>query len=236
MIRISFTSLTTKALADLAKQTLVIAQDSKYTMTEGRELLQNVVNQYEAYNLTYNKLAFSGKGKSVAELDKQRDVIYSKIKAYLKGYIQVETLPNHAQAVSIYDYFKLYGLQLTSLTYAEESAQLTQLIADLNTSENLQKLEDLGIKNLFEQLKTAQTEFEKTFTEQIQSNAELRKLPSASESRALLQDALRSYYTFVSVMKPIGNWQMLYRELNELVKSAKPISSKVEKKEEKSEK
>lgn len=226
MLKIHFKKLTTKALADLAKQTLTIAQDGKYKMTEGKELLKNVVTQYEAYSVTYNKVSYSGKGKSVAELDKQRAQIYKKLRIYLQGCIQVESLPTYNQAVAVYEYFKKYGLKLTSLTYAEESAQLTRLLTDLDTEENLQRLDDLSVKSLFEELKKVQAEFEKMYTEQIQTNAELRKLPSATQSRASLEDSLRNYYTFVSVMKGVGNWQMLYLELSELIKSVKPVVDK----------
>lgn len=231
MIKINFRKLSTKALADLARQTITFAKDDGHKMTEGKELLKNLEAVYNNYSLTYNKKTYSGKGKSVAMLDKRRDVLYSQLRAFIKAYSEVPTLTHQKQAAELYECLKRYKFNITSLSYAEESAQLTQIIGEFSTADNLQRLKDLDLEKHFEELQAAQKEFQTAFAEQVKHNADLRALPSATESRASLEELLRGYYTFVSVMKTQTGWSSLYSELLELTKSAK-ANPKQDKKEE----
>lgn len=221
-MKISLTKLNVKELAELSKKTVDLSNSGKFAGVENNELLINLAEKFAVYNKLYNKLTYSGKGKSVAEADKKRDQLYNGFKAFLKGYTVSGLLPNHAEAEKVYEVFKVYGLNLSSLNYAEESAQLRRLVADLESPNIYPFVEQLGATNLFTQLKQAQAEFDAIFSEQVQSNAELRNLPSATNTRAELEEVLRAYFAFVKVMNKQEPWKQLYYELNEIVKSIRP--------------
>ncbi len=224
-MKITLSKLNTKELATLTETTISISKNGKYKFVENNELLKNLEEFFGVYSNAYNKLSFSGKGKSVAEADKNRDKIYSNLRDYIKGYAGLEQLPHNAKAQTIYNLFKQYGTRLTRLNYAEETAQLRKFIEEMNKPENLSLLEDLGVKVVFESLKQAQEDFDVIYAEQIASNSELRNIPSASKSRAELEEYLRAYFTFVKVMQKNPDWKLLYNEINELVKSIKPNTS-----------
>ncbi len=224
-MKITLSKLSTKELATLTETTISISKSGKHKFVEKNELLKNLEEIFSVYSNSYTKLSFSGKGKSVAEADKNRDKIYSNLRDYIKGYAGLEQLPHNAKAQTIYALFKQYGTGLTKLNYAEETAQLRKFIEEMNKPENLSLLEDLGVKAVFELLQQAQEDFDVIYAEQIASNSELRNIPSASKTRAELEECLRAYFTFVKAMQKNSDWKLLYNEINELVKSIKPNSS-----------
>ena len=113
-----------------------------------------------------------------------------------------------------------YGGNIIKMTYADESAQLKRLIVELDKPENIARLTTLKLKPAYEELKAKQKAFEDFYAEQAEANAELRALPSASSVRARLESALRAYLDLVFAMRSITGWDMLYRDLNEMVKAA----------------
>lgn len=221
-MKITLSKLSTKELATLAESTISISKSGKYTFVESNELLKELEENFKVYSAVYTKLSFSGKGKSVAEADKNRDKIYNGLRDYIKGYAGLEPLPHNAKARTIYAIFKQYGTGLTKLKYIEETALLRKFIEEMNKPENLSLLEDLGVKGVFELLKQSQNDFDAIYAEQITSNSELRNLPSASKIRIDLEEYLRAYFTFIKVMQKSPEWKVLYNEINELIKSVKP--------------
>ena len=91
---------------------------------------------------------------------------------------------------------------------------------ELDKPENIARLTTLKLKPAYEELKAKQKAFEDFYAEQAEANAELRALPSASSVRARLESALRAYLDLVFAMRSITGWDMLYRDLNEMVKAA----------------
>lgn len=74
--------------------------------------------------LVYTKLTYSGKGKDVATADKERDVAFSSLKAFLNGYRKLPSAANQQDAEALYTVFKTFGLNLDGLSYSAQTAQL----------------------------------------------------------------------------------------------------------------
>ena len=149
-----------------------------------------------------------------------RDKAFYALKLYLKGYKDVPSLPDVTEAAVLYKLMDQYGGNIIKMTYADESAQLKRLIVELDKPENIARLTTLKLKPAYEELKAKQKAFEDFYAEQAEANAELRALPSASSVRARLESALRAYLDLVFAMRSITGWDMLYRDLNEMVKAA----------------
>ena len=79
-------------------------------------------------------------------------------------------------------------------------------------------------------MKTKHETFETLFAEQAEANADLRNMTSASAIRRNLEQTLRSYLNLITAMKEVPGWELLYADINELVKAAS--NSKVKPKEE----
>ncbi len=217
-MRISFSKISTKELATLAKRVIKASKSGDYTVLADNELLQKVEEQYAIYYQVYTKKTYSGKGELVAEADHTRDVLFSKIKKFLDGYRQIETMPNAQMADELYHIFKDFGLGLYKLNYANESAQLNKLIEELEKEENTEKLTALNLTDSLAQLKASQLHFEQVYNEQAEDNADLHHMPSATEIRKDLEEALRDYFGLLTVMKNISGWGLIYEEINELIK------------------
>ncbi len=217
-MKTGLTRLSTKDIATLAKRVLESSKSGKYPVVENHELLLAIENEYKAYSDTYSKSTYSGKGTEVAEADDKRDKLFNSIKSFVKGYTAIETMPNSADAVDLYAIFEKFGLTINQLSYAEESAQMIKLIEELEKPENTAKLTALGIQPTFNELKAAQQNFETVYAQQAEANANLRNLPSATGSRKNLEIALRNYFNLLTAMKNISGWEMIYADINELVK------------------
>lgn len=220
-MKVSLTNLTTKELATFAQRVIFASKEGAYKLNETHPLLEKLEQEYAVYEKVYTKQTHSGKGAQVAELDAQRDKTFSDLRAFLRGYMRIENLPNAADAQALYELVKRYGEGLESLSYAEESAQLQKILEELGQSENQTRLEALHLKSTFEVLKSQQQAFEALYAEQAEANAQLRSQPSASALRKGLQSALRDYLSFVTAMKTLPEWKLLYAELNQLAQGVR---------------
>jgi len=220
-MKITLTALSTKNLATLAQRIINSSQSGNYTIIEGHPLLLALATSYSTYDAVYTKLTYSGKGKEVAAADKERDAAFSSIKAFLNGYRKLPFAANHTDAEALYIIFKQFGLNLDTLSYSAQTAQLKKLIEELEKPENTQRIENLTITTAFNDLKTKHQAFETVFAEQAEANADLRTIASASSTRKELEQRLRSYFSLITAMKDMPEWSKLYYDLNEIVKAAK---------------
>ncbi len=225
-MKITLNRQTTQELATLAKRVISASKNGKYTVVENHELLLVIENHYNNYEKVYAKKLFSGKGKEVAQADKKRDKLFSNLKKFLNGYRGIDVLPNAKSAEELYQIVERYGLDIDRLNYAEESAQMNKLIEELSSADNIEKITALNLAGFFEQLKTAQQQFESLYLEQIEANADLRKLPSATQIRKGLEQSLRNYFSLLSAMKNVSGWKEIYFEINEIVKGVAAGKSK----------
>lgn len=220
-MKISLVRLTTKNLATLALRVIEASKTGKTQLGQQQPMLMDLEEKYRAYDEVYTKQTFSGKGKSVAEADEARDKAFSNLKNFLWGYRQVSSVPNADQAGELYEVIKLFGTDIDRLSYSAQSAQMKKLIEELDKPENTMKINVLSLSTAFMELKTKHQHFEQLYTEQVEANANLRKMPSATAIRRDLEKSLKSYLDLISIMKTQPDWADFYQEVNELVKSAR---------------
>ena len=219
-MKITLSRLGTKNLASLAQRVVNSSKSGKYKIAEEHDFLKALERESAEYDKLYVKLTYSGKGEEITAADMARDKAFYALKLYLKGYKDVPSLPDVTEAAVLYKLMDQYGGNIIKMTYADESAQLKRLIVELDKPENITRLTTLKLKPAYEELKAKQKAFEDFYAEQAEANAELRALPSASSVRARLESALRAYLDLVFAMRSITGWDMLYRDLNEMVKAA----------------
>lgn len=223
-MKITSTSLSTKNLATLAQRIINSSQTGNYTIIENHPLLLSLIASYQNYDAVYTKLTYSGKGKEVSIADKERDLAFSNMKAFLNGYRKLTSVANYQDAEALYNVFQFFGLDLDRLSYSAETAQLKKLIEELEKPENTQRITNLALTTAFVELKTKHIDFEVLFAQQAEANADLRQIASASSSRKDLEQVLRSYFNLITAMKDLPDWTKLYHDLNEIVKAAKNSS------------
>lgn len=223
-MKITLSKLGTKDLATLAQRTISSSQSGSYTVVAGHPLLSSLASSYAQYDEVYAKLTFSGKGKEVAQADKDRDIAYRNLKAFLNGYRKLPSAPNVQSAVDLYKVFETYGLDIDEMSYSKETAQMKKLIEDLEKSENVQKLASLSLTAAFNEMKGNQRAFEELFAVQAEANAGLKLTKSATQLRKDLEKYLKDYLNLVTAMKDVEGWKTLYLDVNELVKAARNSS------------
>lgn len=220
-MRITLSDLNTKDLATLVQRMITASDSGKYAVISNHPLLSELKTVYTEYDAVYTKSTYSGKGNDVASADRDRDISFRALKNFLNGYRKMPSLSNYQFAEDLYQIFKLYDLSLDKMSYSSQTAQMKKLIEDLEKPENIQKLNALSLFPSFNEMKSKQDAFEQIFAEQAGANASLRNMKSASSTRKDLEKALRSYLNFITVMKEVTGWELLYADINELVKAAK---------------
>ena len=221
---INLQKLTTKNLATLAQRIINSSESGHYTIIENHPLLLTLITADQNYDAVYAKLTYSGKGKEVAMADKERDLAFSNMKAFLNGYRKLTSVANYQDAEALYAVFRTFGLDIDTMSYSTETAQLKKLIEELEKPDNKQRITNLALSTAFTELKTKQTDFEVIFAEQAEANGELRQIASASSIRKELEQVLRAYFNLITAMKDVPDWTKLYHDLNEIVKAAKNSS------------
>lgn len=220
-MKVNYRKLSTKDLAALAQRVIEAVKQSDINEAKKHLFMKKLEASYEKYYAVVSKQAFSGKGKTVAQADKERDKAFSDMKVFLSGYIRISSAPFIDDAVALFNQFKLYGLKIDQLSYAEQTVQLGKLIEALSSDENQNYIKNLSLETAFEELKTKNEIFNTNFKEQAQANAELREITSATKQRKELERDLRRFLDFTTLMFDADEWVSLYNNLNEFVKAAK---------------
>lgn len=229
-MRITYQKLTTDTLAELVKRVLGISKKEAYVMVLNHPLLVKLMAVADDYLLVFDKQSFSGKGKLVAKADLLRDNLFKGLKNSIFWASQMQGSTSQQDAIDLYAYFEIHGLELYRYNYGDESAHLDKLIEDLEKPENKAKIDRLHMTESYELMKSSQINFQQQFGDQTAANAELRGMESATSLQNAMQSALRNYLQYVEVMITVDDtWTPLYNELNEVVKAAvnsKQASSK----------
>jgi len=218
-MKIQLTRLTNSILGSLADQTIITSNKEQYIVVKNHPLLINLVTEHNNYISVFGRAAYSGLGTSVDKADMMRDGSFCGLKTILLGYVKLPGFQYQQDAIDLYAIFQQCGLDINTFSYADQSTEMDKLITDLSTPANLAKLENLNLTPYFETMKTAQADFKKIYSQQLEANSNLRLVQSASSTRHNLEDALRNYFGVVEGMKSLAGWTELYTELNELVKS-----------------
>ncbi|MBD3904170.1 DUF6261 family protein [Chryseobacterium sp. Ch-15] len=227
-MKITLSKLSTKDLATLCQRIINSSESGNFPVISNHPLLTEFKTKYADYDEVYTKQIYSGKGVNVAEADKERDNVFRNLKNYLNSYRKMTLLSNYQFAIDVFEIFKAYDLNLDKLSYSSQTAQMKKLIEELETSENIQKLNALLLLPSFNEMKSKHEAFELIFAEQAGANADLRQMKSASAIRRDLEKTLKSFLSLITAMKDIPDWKLLYADSNELVKAAKNSSIKPE--------
>ncbi len=227
---ISLARQSTKSLATLASRLIEISKKSEHAVVLNHPLLAALILSYAAYDAVYGKSIYSGKGKEVADADNLRDETFAGLKFILIGYAKISMHPRCNDARELNGIIEKYGIDLDRYTYAEESAAMKKLLEDFEKPENAAKFNLLSLTEVLTLLKTQHARFEELFSEQVQANAGLRQMESASSLRSSLESALRNYLGMVKAMKVLDDWKALSAEVDEVLKAAKnyPTADKEE--------
>ena len=220
-MKITLSKLSTKDLATLSQRTINSSESGNFPFISNHPLLTDLKTMFADYDEVYTKQIYSGKGVNVAEADKERDNAFRSLKNFLNSYRKMATMPNYQFAEDLFEIFKAYSLNLDKMSYSSQTAQMKKLIEELETSENIQKLNALSLLPSFNEMKSKHEAFELLFAEQAGANAHLRQMKNASAIRRDLEKILKSFISLITAMKDIQDWKLLYADLNELVKAAK---------------
>ncbi|MBV5313549.1 MAG: hypothetical protein JZU47_09650 [Prolixibacteraceae bacterium] len=125
----------------------------------------------------------SMKSKSIEELDKLRDKTWNAISLRVKATILSPLAAEAESAEFVSRIIDLYG-DLRAKSYNEESAGLSNLVADLQLAANAEHVNKVGIQRWVSELKNQNDQFQTVFNER---NAELAGRESGDVRAVRLQ-------------------------------------------------
>jgi len=228
----NFWNLSVGVIANLATRVIEISVKPMYVnLVASLPFLQKLTEANTAYHAVIDKPGYSGKGKNVAKADLLRDNRFLGIKNAIWGFIQLDGIAFHQDALDLKAIIDLHGADLYHYSYDDESTHLNQLILDFDKPENMMRLQRLNLTEAFTLLKASQTDFIQLVGGQSEADSILRGMESASSLYKHMATSLRNYVNYVDAMSEIDNsWTALSLELNEALKAAnnKPTPTKTD--------
>ena len=217
MLRIRFSTLSTKELDYLAEQTITLSHKNENKDIIFNPVFATVETVHVNYRAVVMKPAFSGLGVLLGEKDARRDSYFTSLEKIVSGMSVFEGSNKQQAAGLLKNIFNNAG-SVAHMTYANQSVVLEKAIEQLATPESTQAIATLDISYEVDLFIKAQREFNALYVEQVDANSDLRQQPSASSMRKELSETLRSYYALVSSMRTFEPWKDIYSDLTELLK------------------
>lgn len=227
MLQIPFSRLAVTILGWLARNAIKITKKNTDTAIADNPLFEEVENKYAMYDAVLLKDVYSGMGPEVKNADLKRDQAFYGFLNLLKGLAVFES-DNAKAAAELYQLITDKGT-IRGLSYGDESELLYKIFDMLDTEESQTLITTAGVDQQYLFLKTTQNNFQEIFLEQAEANSALRQMQSASSIRNELEEALRNFFGFVSVMRKQPEYKNLYADLNEIIKSAKQSNRDIKK-------
>ena len=213
--------ISTVNLAAFTELVIKISKSEKYKIDTENHYLKDIENEYNIYKKSHTKQTHNGKEKELTKTDRERDYLFNGIKSFLKGCIKLPIHPFSEEAKSLYEVFKFHDLYLNRLPYEDKSTLLRELLEALELKINKERIKILLLETSIGKLKDTQERFDILYSEQVEANANLREIQSASAIRKSLEKALRDYLIYVNSAQLLPNWKELQLELKELLKTIK---------------
>ena len=224
-MKINIKKLTLANLGSLSNSTISISKYPTYnSILENNPLLDRLQTQYSYFFDSFEKKTYSGLGVELRNLDKKVDKTLNGFKKLIKGYAEQPVASTAKGAELLLATMKQIGLSISVVSYGSQIEYIDKLISEYSKPANKSYIMGLGLTLVFDNLKSIQEEFKMLFLVQVKENAKLREIPSASNIRPQLEDALESFFNLVRSMKAIPVWENLYMDLNQLIKSYQPQS------------
>lgn len=156
-------------------------------------LLEEVSNTLKTalseLDIALKPIKSSTETKKIHELDSRRDRALVGLNAYIKSFIYHYEEAKVTAATKLKNELDKYGKSPQLLPLREETAMITNLIQDLQISENSTLLATIGAEAWISELQSANTEFENLYNSRTQEDATV-EVGKSKEARQKTQEAL----------------------------------------------
>ena len=204
-IRLSLKTLANDKLSFLCRTTLKLVSPLLADFNDDNRLktailkLDSDITNFEAYEQQVKKSTTEVK---LSDLDKQRDRDAMDFKTYLRLQLRHRQANRRQAAETLYGLISSFG-DLVRLPHTEQSAQISQLIKQLESKEYRQMLSLVGATEYFANLKDSQDKFEAAYLKKIKVSDQVA-LPSRAEQRKIIEDDYNNIYAYLLSLEHFG--------------------------------
>ena len=136
--------------------------------------------------------------------DQERDDAFISLRDYASSCSHSKNPKEVAAGRSITAIFDNVGISVYYLGYAQETAKLKTLIEAFGTSSAQQALETIGATERFEELKSSQDEFEKTYQSKIETESAIN-YPLVKDSKLRITKYLKTLLFYIDTNSDLDN-------------------------------
>ena len=155
----------------------------------------------------------------LSQADDTRDSLHGQITKFLRG-ARFHFDPSKAQAASkLYRIFKNHGLALSKDSYAVQSTKMNALFSDLEQEEAKKAIATLELDGTFNQLRKAQADFAKLYTQKVEVEAVGKETGPVGELIQPVKQDLYYVLTMLEIMERVkpNAYTEVINNVNELV-------------------
>lgn len=220
-MKIALTKLTNKNLGTLALRFINISKKPEHAFIHTDRLLAKLEEAYTLYEQVVLKKTYSGLGDDLEAADLVRDKAFAQLRDFVRAAANMDghIYQPHAQLL-LAEVYALIGDGTNQLTYAEQTMIMEQFLIKMDEAPRQAAITGMAATDQYNAIKDAQAAFEDMYHSQAHANADLRAIPTASSLRTKVEDTVRAYAGMLTSYKDEPNYDKLYLELNEVVKSA----------------
>jgi uncharacterized protein YdcH (DUF465 family) len=201
-------------MIDIVKFRFAGLWHSEYPLVANR--LISIIGQYDVDALhlkkSYDRLATfapllakievqeraNSQSATLNELDQQRDTPFNVIVSTTKAFAKTAIVELSAAGTLLTSIIKKHGADIATANYTAETERLNDFIADVeNNPAAVEALTTLSLKAVFEEMKKANTAFDKLFMERNQQVAETEKV----DVRAIRQECDKAISAFWNALE-----------------------------------
>lgn len=195
MISIALSDLNNQELLTIGKRVKDILKGVDTNNLGIDVYVQNYVNKFDLYEESYNKEEVSA--AVIAQKDARCDDYYIALRNHVTNFQYHPDKNLRKKANEILKVLNKDGNRIYNLGYKTESAYLARIINTID-KKYLDDLDELmGAIMWYTLLKEAHTDFEATVKEVTTEKAKANAIASASDTRYMVEDALRKLFMFI---------------------------------------
>ena len=157
--------------------------------------------------------------------DAERDSAYLGLRNFIKSYVHSRDSVKAGAAIKLLSVIENAGNNIYRLGYVDETAKLNALILSLKAGEMAQALQTTGATEWFQEMETAQLEFEKAYKEKVDMESAI-DYPLLKDSKNRIAKTLKALLSFVESNAELtpAQYKPVEEKINEVITSIVSIT------------
>ncbi|TAJ15656.1 hypothetical protein DMA11_00165 [Marinilabiliaceae bacterium JC017] len=223
---IVFRKLRNSEFLQFLKDLLVIICNCKFVVEPLKNKIDPLKKDVDVFVAVYNPEKGSSLTREIVELDKRRDNALTGLELVLEGFSYSYDEEISEAALVLFNSINHFGKGLTRLNYQAETSVIQSLVNQWETDETMvNAISKLNLTHWVNELVQANTLFTDTYLLRVKESARASEVKLVDVRKEVIMHyrALLHHIGARATLEESGNYDLLIREINQLIEKYKMI-------------